>query len=120
MEEQLIQALASADKPTTLFLLATAFIVADIITGLLKALKYRKGNSSISRDGFIKKGAWYVLLLLGWCIELLVNTNAFLYLTTTMIIVTEGMSLCENLGELGIKNVPLRKYLEKLNNEEGE
>lgn len=38
-----------------MFLLCGIFIFTDVITGYLKALKLRKINSSISRDGYIKK-----------------------------------------------------------------
>lgn len=37
------------------FMLCAIFIFADIIIRYLKAWKFNKTNSSISRDGYIKK-----------------------------------------------------------------
>lgn len=53
--EQFVEKLMNINEPKTIFLLCGIFIFTDVITGYLKALKLRKINSSISRDGYIKK-----------------------------------------------------------------
>lgn len=99
----------------TIFLVCILFIIADIATGYLKALKLRKLNSSVSRDGYIKKVGWFLALLTGLIIEMLINTKVILISSATMCIITEGISFYENLAEIGV-NVPYKKYFEKLNN----
>ena len=104
----------------SIFLICGFFIVIDIITGYLKAFKTKKINSSISRDGFIKKIGWVLALITGVFIEYISGTRIVLITSATMCILTEGISFYENLGELGV-NVPYKKYFEKIcEKEEGE
>lgn len=56
--EEFIQKIISINEPKTIFILCSTFIFADVLTGYLKALKFKKLNSSISRDGYIKKVGW--------------------------------------------------------------
>ena len=102
------------NDPETLFLLCGIFIFTDVITGYLKALKNKKINSSISRDGYIKKISWIIAILLGYTIDCLVKINLFLIGSAMVCITTEAISVYENLGELGIK-LPFKKYFEKIN-----
>ena len=48
--EEFITIIKSITEIKTLFLLCGMFIFTDVITGYLKALKFQKINSSISRD----------------------------------------------------------------------
>ena len=111
------QILLNISDDKTLFLICGLFIVGDIATGYLKAFKYHKVNSSISRDGYIKKTGWAVALLLGYIIDLLTNTSIFLMSSAVVCVVTEGISFYENLGELGVK-IPYKKYFEKIQDKE--
>lgn len=112
--EQFVEKLMNINEPKTIFLLCGIFIFTDVITGYLKALKLRKINSSISRDGYIKKIAWVIALLLGFVVDYFVNTNIFLIGSSVVCIATEGISVYENLGEIGI-HLPFKKYFEKVN-----
>lgn len=114
--EEFITIIKSITEIKTLFLLCGMFIFTDVITGYLKALKFQKINSSISRDGYIKKLAWIIALVLGFAIDLLTGVNIFLVGSATVCISTEAISFYENLGELGI-NLPFSKYFEKLKDE---
>lgn len=96
-----------------LFLICGVFIVMDVITGYLKAFKFKKANSSISRDGYIKKGGWLISLILGFLIDVFIGTNIFLNTTAVVLVATEGISVYENLGELGI-DLPFKQYFERL------
>lgn len=111
--EEFIEIIKSITEIKTLFLLCGMFVFTDVITGYLKALKFKKVNSSISRDGYIKKLAWIIALVLGFVIDYLTGTNIFLIGSATVCISTEAISVYENLGELGI-NLPFNKYFEKL------
>lgn len=109
-----VEKLTSINDPKTTFLLCGIFIFTDVITGYLKALKNKKVNSSISRDGYIKKIAWIISLLLGFGIDYFVQVNIFLIGSAVVCITTEAISVYENLSEVGI-NLPLKKYFEKIN-----
>ena len=113
--EEFNQKISQINNPQTLFVLCGIFIFADVLTGYLKAIKNKKVNSSISRDGYIKKVSWLIALLLGFAVDYFVEINIFLIGSTLVCISTEGVSVYENLGELGI-NLPFKKYLEKLEN----
>ena len=54
-----------------LIIISFVMIFTDILTGYLKAIKNKKINSSISRDGYIKKIGWVVAIIV--CRELAVT-----------------------------------------------
>lgn len=101
------------NEPKTLIFLCGLFIFTDILTGYLKALKFKQLNSSISRDGYVKKISWIVAILLGFAIDYLVNENIFLIGSAAVCIGTESISVYENLSEVGVK-LPFKSYFEKL------
>lgn len=111
--EEFVQKVLEISDPRTLFLLCGIFVFTDIITGYLKAIKFKKLNSSISRDGFIKKISWIIALILGFAIDYFVKVNLFLVGSSIVCITTEGISVYENLGQLGVK-LPFTRYFEKI------
>lgn len=113
--EKFVEKILLINEPKTLFLLCGILIFSDVLTGYLKAIKFKKINSSISRDGYIKKISWIVALLLGFTIDYFVKINIFLVGSAIVCITTEGISVYENFGELGTK-LPFKKYFEKINN----
>ena len=119
MLDDFINIITNIRDNKTIFLLCGCFIAFDIITGYLKAIKIKKINSSISRDGFIKKLGWIVALVLGYVIKKIVGLDIFIIMTCLVCVATEGISVYENLGEIGV-NVKLKKYFEKLKEKEDE
>lgn len=115
--EEFVKIITTINDPKTIFELCAIFIFTDVLTGYLKAWKFKRLNSSISRDGYIKKIGWVVALLLGFLVDAIVGVNIFLIGSALVCIATEGISVYENLGELGIK-LPFAKYFEKLNDKE--
>lgn len=114
--ETFLNQIMAISEPKTLFILCGIFVFTDVITGYLKAFKNHKMNSSISRDGYIKKIAWIVALLLGFLVDYFVGVQLFLIGSAVVCIATEGISVYENLGELGI-DLPFSKYFEKMRGE---
>lgn len=112
--EEFVTKILAINEPKTLFLLCGILIFSDVLTGYIKAFKFKKVNSSISRDGYIKKISWIIALVLGFAIDYFVKVNIFLIGSSIVCITTEGISVYENLGELGIK-LPFKKYFEKAN-----
>lgn len=115
--EQFIDKITCINEPRTLFILCGLFVFTDVLTGYLKAFKFKKVNSSISRDGYIKKLGWVVAILVGYLVDILVGVKIFLVGSAGVCIATEAISFYENLGEIGI-NLPFRKYFEKLDKHE--
>ena len=100
--------------PRILLIIASIMIFTDILTGYLKAIKLKKVNSSISRDGYIKKIGWIVAVIFGFIMDYILQISIFLKGTIIVCIATEGMSIYENLSEIGVK-LPFSKYFEKIN-----
>lgn len=114
-----INILTSIRNDKTIFLICGVFISFDIITGYLKAIKTKNINSSISRDGYIKKIGWIIAILLGFVIKVIIGIDLFIVLTCLVCVATEGISIYENLGEIGV-NLKFKKYFEKLKDKEDE
>lgn len=115
--EEFIQKITTINNPNTIFQVCGLFIFMDVLTGYLKAFKFKKINSSISRDGYIKKIGWIVAILLGFFIDILVQVNIFLIGSAVVCMSTEAISVYENLAEIGV-NLPFKKYFEKLDDTE--
>ncbi len=105
-------------EQNTAIQLAVIFIAADILTGLLKAWKNKNLNSSVGRDGFIKKLGWIAGLCLGVAINYVTKINTFLILTATVCMTTELISILENLNDIGINLGCVKKYLDKVKDKE--
>lgn len=114
--EDFIRHIMSISEPHTLFTLCGIFIFTDVLTGYLKAFKNKKVNSSISRDGYLKKISWLIALILGFAFDYFVGVQLFLIGTALVCMSTEGISVYENLGELGV-SLPFAKYFEKIKEE---
>lgn len=111
--EEIAITLSSVKDCRTLFILCSILIFCDVITGYLKAWKQRDINSSISRDGYIKKLGWVVALLLGVVLDQFIHVHIFLFGTAMVCITTEAISVYENLSAVGV-NLPFSKYFEKV------
>lgn len=111
--EEFVQILLKIQDPKVLAKICAILIFGDVITGYLKAFKFRRVNSSISRDGYIKKVGWVIALLIGWLFDFAVGTKIMLVGSALVCVATEGISVYENLGEIGIK-LRFRKYFAKL------
>ena len=111
--EELMIALSSMKDSRTLFIICAIFIFTDVMTGYLKAFKNKKVNSSISRDGYIKKIGWMIALILGVALDYFISVHIFLFGTALVCISTEAISVYENLSDIGVK-LPFNKYFEKI------
>ncbi len=95
-------------------IICTLAIAFDIVTGYLKAIKFRKLNSSVSRDGYLKKLTWPIALLLGFAFKYFLNVDLIFYISASVCFSTEIISIAENLCEVNPKLNIFRKYLEKI------
>lgn len=107
--------------------LALAFMVIDVLTGLLKAIKNKELNSTKAREGIYKKASFILFIAFGYLADFamdFVNIGFNLPAAATictLIIVTEAISVLENLGKINPDMVKLvAPFLSALNKKEGE
>lgn len=108
--------------------LAMAFMVIDVFTGVLKAVKNKELNSTKAREGIYKKASFILFIAFGYLADYAMDyVNMGFNLPAaaticTLIIVTEAISVLENLGQINPDLVKLvAPFLSALNKkEEGE
>ena len=97
-------------------------IVIDYITGLIKSYKNANLNSKVGIKGLLKKVGILCLVALTVVIDKLTgNTGYVRTMVIYYLVANEGLSILENLGEVGII-VPefLKKRLEQLKETESD
>lgn len=107
--------------------LALAFMLIDVFTGVLKAVKNKELNSTKAREGIYKKASFILFIAFGYLADYAmeyVNMGFNLPAAATictLIIVTEAISVLENLGQINPDLVKLvAPFLSALNKKEGE
>ena len=107
--------------------LALAFMVIDVLTGVLKAVKNKELNSTKAREGIYKKASFILFIAFGYLSDYAMDyVNIGFNLPAaaticTLIIVTEAISVLENLGKISPDMVKLvAPFLSALNKKEGE
>ena len=105
---------------------AFMFIVLDFTTGLVKAWHNGEVSSTKSRKGLVKKTMFLSMILIGHWLDKasLIPDNtgmSFRTLVLVFIVANEGISILENISEMGVP-IPgfLRKVFERLDNEKDE
>ena len=103
---------------------AFMFIVLDFTTGLIKAWHNGEVSSTKSRKGLVKKTMFLSMILIGHWLDKasLIPDNtgmSFRTLVLVFIIANEGISILENISEMGVP-IPgfLKKVFERLNKKE--
>ena len=95
------------------------FILIDYITGVLKAINKKKLSSKIGLKGIISKITILLVVALATSLDSVFNIEAIRYLTIGFYVANEGISILENIGELGIpypeklKEVPKQLHSKK-------
>ena len=107
--------------------LALAFMVIDVFTGVLKAVKNKELNSTKAREGIYKKASFILFIAFGYLADYAMDyVNMGFNLPAaaticTLIIVTEAISVLENLGQINPDMVKLvAPFLSALNKKVGE
>lgn len=103
--------------------LAIAFMLIDVFTGILKAVKNKELNSTKAREGMYKKASFIIFIAFGYLAD-----YAMVYVDLgfkfpaaaticTLVILTEAISVLENLGKINPELVALvAPFLSALNN----
>src|SRR5690625_1419217 len=97
-----------------IFYVLLAFIVFDILTGLLRAMKDRKLNSSSNFDGLIRKAGEMLGIVFLTFIDLYLNIDGLITKTGVgLLILYEVISIVENFKQIGINFDFIMKYFDK-------
>lgn len=76
----------------------------DIITGVLKAIKNKKLRSRTAWFGYARKIGVFGAIIAANIIDIVLQLNgAIAYATVLFYIANEGLSVIENLAEIGVK-----------------
>ena len=107
--------------------LALAFMMIDVFTGVLKAVKNKELNSTKAREGIYKKASFILFIAFGYLADYAMTyvNMGFNFPAAaticTLVIVTEAISVLENLGQINPDLVKLvAPFLSALNKKEGE
>ena len=96
------------------FYVILAAILFDIITGILVAAKERELNSSINREGLIRKLGELFAVVFVTFVDVYFQTNGVITKTgVSLLVIYEGMSIVENFGRIGVNVKFLAKYFDK-------
>lgn len=107
--------------------LSVAFMMVDVFTGILKAVKNKELSSTRAREGIYKKASFILFIAFGYLadyameyVDLGFNFPAAATICT-LIILTEAISVLENLGQINPDLVKLvAPFLSALNSKEEE
>lgn len=96
------------------FYIVLAFIVFDVLTGLLAAMRERKINSSISFNGIITKLGELLALFFLSLLDTYFLTNGLIIKTGVgLLLIYEGISIVENFSRIGVNLDFVVKYFDK-------
>lgn len=99
------------------------FMILDYGTGVLYAFLNNKLNSEVGFKGLVKKLMILVVLIIGVMLDRILGTGTWVFRTLVcyFYIANEGISLLENVGNIGIP-IPnkIRNALEQLNKDDEE
>ena len=81
------------------------FIIMDYVTGIAAAFKTKTLKSSVGFEGLMKKGAIFLIVILAAQLDRITGNAAGVFRTSTafFFIANEGLSVVENVGEMGVK-----------------
>ena len=95
-----------------LLITLTVFVALDVITGITKACIIKQLHSRTCWKGLLKKMLIFVLVGVGVLLDRLMNMNGAVRAAVSMFyIANEGISILENMGEMG---VPLPRFLKNM------
>lgn len=81
------------------------FIVLDYITGIGAAYKTKTLRSSVGFEGIFRKGSIFLVVILAAQLDRITGNSSAVFRTATcfFFIANDGLSILENVGEMGVK-----------------
>ncbi|MEC0392842.1 holin family protein [Bacillus subtilis] len=78
--------------------------IIDILTGVVKAWKFKELRSRSAWFGYVRKMLSFLVVILANIIDTILNLNGVLTFGTVLFyIANEGLSITENLAQIGVK-----------------
>ncbi|AUS10668.1 MULTISPECIES: holin family protein [Bacillus] len=78
--------------------------IIDVLTGVIKAWKFKKLRSRSAWFGYVRKLLNFFAVILANVIDTVLNLNGVLTFGTVLFyIANEGLSITENLAQIGVK-----------------
>lgn len=111
MEVIIKEIFSTVSDTKTVIIICTVAILFDMLTGLIKAFKTKKYNSSINRNGIASKMTWFVMIGLGAIVAWVCHTNLLLWLIGFSCVFSEFMSMIENARDCGVE-LKINEFLE--------
>jgi toxin secretion/phage lysis holin len=80
------------------------FMILDYCLGVYKGLVNKNLSSRTGFNGIAKKSVIFIILIVGVCLDRLLNTDAWVFRTLVcyFYIANEGISIIENCASIGI------------------
>lgn len=107
--------------------LSVAFMMVDVFTGVLKAVKNKELSSTRAREGIYKKASFILFIAFGYLADYAMQyvDLGFKFPAAaticTLVILTEAISVLENIGQINPDLVKLvAPFLSALNTKKGE
>lgn len=95
------------------FYFLLAFIFIDILTGLLRAAKDRKLNSSINFEGLIRKFGELLGIVFATLLDIYLGTDGIVTKSGVgLLILYEVLSITENFKQIGVNFDWVMKYFD--------
>ncbi|WP_340640479.1 holin family protein [Bacillus atrophaeus] len=78
--------------------------IIDVITGVIKAWKFKKLRSRSAWFGYVRKMLSFLVVIVANIVDTILNLNGVLTFGTVLFyIANEGLTITENLAQIGIK-----------------
>ncbi|MBE7958726.1 phage holin family protein [Bacillus amyloliquefaciens] len=82
--------------------------ILDVITGIIKAWKMKQLRSRSAWFGYVRKMLSFMVVIVANIIDTITNLNGVLTFGTVLFyIANEGLSITENLAQIGVKIPPV-------------
>lgn len=84
--------------------LLLVFSIIDILTGVIKAWKFKSLRSRSAWFGYVRKMLNFLVIIVANFVDQILNLNGVLTFGTVLFyIANEGLSITENLAQIGVK-----------------
>lgn len=114
MDENMIYDIVDKIQDLNVLFYLTMFMLAlDVATGYAKAIYTRNIKSDLSRDGFFKKLSWLFAIVLAYGIYFIVGNAVVVHFVCVCCIITEFLSVNENLEVMGLKYININRKEDK-------
>ncbi|CAN2250216.1 holin family protein [Bacillus halotolerans] len=78
--------------------------IIDILTGVVKAWKFKELRSRSAWFGYVRKMLSFLVVIVANIVDTILNLNGVLTFGTVLFyIANEGLSITENLAQIGVK-----------------